>query len=108
MFQAVTFTYDVRCLKPGPRSVPRLRSGSSPPVILWLCARTERPLPPGQQRPLVSCHVPMLRSVADPWHFGVDPDRDPRIHACDKWIRMRIRILLFSSVKSYNFVRVFA
>ncbi len=20
-------------------------------------------------------------SVADPWHFGVDPDLDPRIHA---------------------------
>jgi hypothetical protein len=28
------------------------------------------------------------------WHFGVDPD--PRIHASDKWIR--IRILLFSSL----------
>jgi hypothetical protein len=28
--------------------------------------------------------------------FGVDPD--PRIHACDKWIRMRIWILLFSSL----------
>ncbi len=22
-------------------------------------------------------------SVADPWHFGVDPDPDPRIHASD-------------------------
>ncbi len=21
--------------------------------------------------------------VADPWHFGVDPDLDPRIHASD-------------------------
>jgi hypothetical protein len=31
--------------------------------------------------------------------FGVDPDLDPRIHASDFWIliRMRIRILLFSS-----------
>ncbi len=31
-------------------------------------------------------------SVADPCHFGMDPD--PRIHASDKWIR----ILLFSSL----------
>ncbi len=31
-------------------------------------------------------------SVADPWHFGVDPDPDPRIHASDQWIRIRIRI----------------
>ncbi len=28
--------------------------------------------------------------VPDPWHFGVDPD--PRIHAFDKWIRIRVRI----------------
>ncbi len=27
-------------------------------------------------------------SVADPWHFGVDPDPDPRIHASDSWIRI--------------------
>ncbi len=25
----------------------------------------------------------LLPSVADPWHFGVDPDPDPRIHASD-------------------------
>ncbi len=25
----------------------------------------------------------VLASVADPWHFGVDPDPDPRIHASD-------------------------
>jgi hypothetical protein len=31
-------------------------------------------------------------SVADPCHFGVDPDPDPRIHASDEWIRIRIRI----------------
>ncbi len=24
-----------------------------------------------------------LDSVPDPWHFGVDPDPDPRIHASD-------------------------
>ncbi len=36
----------------------------------------------------------VLGSVPDPWHFGVDPD--PRIHASDLWIR--IRILLFSSL----------
>jgi hypothetical protein len=42
----------------------------------------------------------LCTSVADPWHFGVDPDPDldPRIHASDQWIRMRIRILLFSSL----------
>jgi hypothetical protein len=36
----------------------------------------------------------MLSSVADPWHFGVDPDPDlnPRIHASDSWIRIRIHI----------------
>ncbi len=33
-------------------------------------------------------------SVADPWHFGVDPD--PRIHASDKWIRIRIRIRILA------------
>ncbi len=27
-------------------------------------------------------------SVADPWHFGVDPDPDPRIHTSDWWIRI--------------------
>ncbi len=36
--------------------------------------------------------------VADLWIFGTD--LNPRIHTgtCDKWIRVRIRILLFSSV----------
>ena len=32
----------------------------------------------------------VVGSVADPWHFGVDPDPDPRIHASDQWIRIRI------------------
>ncbi len=27
-------------------------------------------------------------SVADPCHFGVDPDPDPRIHASYQWIRI--------------------
>ncbi len=31
-----------------------------------------------------------MSSVPDPWHFGVDPDPDPRIHASDKWIRIWI------------------
>jgi hypothetical protein len=37
-------------------------------------------------------------SIVDPLHFGVypDPDLDPRIHASDYWIQIRIRILLFS------------
>ncbi len=30
----------------------------------------------------------LIISVPDPWHFGVDPD--PRIHASDYWIRIRI------------------
>ncbi len=25
----------------------------------------------------------LVSSVADPWHFGVDPDLDPQIHASD-------------------------
>ncbi len=33
-------------------------------------------------------------SVPDPWHFGMDPD--PRIRTYD--LRIRLRILLFSSV----------
>jgi hypothetical protein len=37
-------------------------------------------------------------SIADPCYFGVDTDQ--RIHASDYWIRirMRVRILLFSSL----------
>ncbi len=31
----------------------------------------------------------ILSSSADPWHFGVDPDPDPWIHASDQWIRIR-------------------
>jgi hypothetical protein len=48
-------------------------------------------------RRLISFHIfseYAESSVADPWHFGVDPDLDPRIHASDQWIR----ILLFSSM----------
>ncbi len=37
-------------------------------------------------------------SVPDPWHFGMDPDPGPRIHASDWRIWIRIRILLFSSL----------
>ncbi len=32
----------------------------------------------------------IVNSVPNPWNFGVDPDPDPRIHAFDKWIRIRI------------------
>ncbi len=35
-------------------------------------------------------------SVANPWHFGVDPDPDQRIHASASWIR----ILLFLSLRT--------
>ncbi len=41
-------------------------------------------------------------SVAEPWHFGVDPDPYPRIYASDpdpgSWSGSRFRILLFSSL----------
>ncbi len=44
----------------------------------------------------------LLRSVADLMHFGMDPDPDldPRNHASDKWIR--IRILLFFLIDLQN------
>ncbi len=38
----------------------------------------------------------ILNSVPDPWHFGTDPD--PRISTSDQRIRIRLRILLFSSM----------
>jgi hypothetical protein len=44
---------------------------------------------------MVIAYSMVFTSGADPWHFGVDPDPDPRTHASD-WIR--IRILLFSSL----------
>ncbi len=49
-----------------------------------------------------SWHVFSLKiSVADPWHFAVDPDPNPRIHASDQWIRIRrIRIRIRNAV--YN------
>jgi hypothetical protein len=30
-----------------------------------------------------SSHSSAQTRVADPWHFGVDPDLDPRFHASD-------------------------
>ncbi len=53
----------------------------------------------------------ILTSVPDPWHFGTDPDSQIRIF--DQKIRIRIRILLFSSVtfkmptKNNLFLQVF-
>ncbi len=32
-----------------------------------------------------------VTSVPDPWHFGTDPDADPRIRTSDLRIRLRIR-----------------
>jgi len=39
-------------------------------------------------------------SVPNPWHFGRDPDPgpDPWIPTLDLWVRIRLRILLFSSL----------
>jgi hypothetical protein len=36
----------------------------------------------------------LISSVADPLHFGVDPDPDPRIHASDKLIRIRNTVMI--------------
>ncbi len=44
--------------------------------------------------PLQRLILHTYRQCSGPWHFGVDPDPDQRIHAFDKWIR----ILLFSSL----------
>jgi hypothetical protein len=44
-----------------------------------------------RHRRLISSHIfseYAESSVADPWHFDVDPDLDPRIHASDLWIRI--------------------
>ncbi len=38
-------------------------------------------------------------SGADPWHFDVDPDLDPRIHASD-WIRILFFTSFFNDNKS--------
>ncbi len=51
--------------------------------------------PPPHRRPVLH-NGAAETSVADPWYFSVDPDPDPRSHAFDLWIR--IRILLFSSL----------
>jgi hypothetical protein len=43
-------------------------------------------------------------SVADPWHFGVDPDLDPRIHASDQWIRnLQFSSMTFKMPTKTNF-----
>ncbi len=44
----------------------------------------------------LSLFISLCSSVAGSWHFGMDPDPDPRIRASD-W-RIRIWILPFSSV----------
>ncbi len=54
-----------------------------------LCACRRRPITMNHWRRWKN-HTSFFFSVADPWHFGVDPDT--RIHASDLWIR----ILLFS------------
>ncbi len=41
------------------------------------------------EKTVVDCRIVVRQAVADPWYFGVDPDLDPRIHASDKWIRIR-------------------
>ncbi len=39
--------------------------------------------PRGLHPSILSTIPQPVTSVADPWHFGVDPDPDPRIHASD-------------------------
>ncbi len=47
-------------------------------------------------RPVAVLHLVLNFNVVNLWHFGTDPD--PRIRTTDLWIRIRIHILLFSSV----------
>ncbi len=60
--------------------------------LMHLILPASKTLRAGPYKSLVhrSCHLVILArehenyiagSVADPWHFGVDPDLDPRIHA---------------------------
>jgi hypothetical protein len=51
---------------------------------------------PGLYQNVPDSQYVSICSVLDPLHFGVDPDL--RNHASDKWIKMLIRILLFSSL----------
>jgi hypothetical protein len=86
------FLYPVRC------SVLQLQNLVTPAAWSWLVLNS----PDFWYEVADFCWV--FSSVADPLHFGVDPDPDPdpRIHASNKWIRIwiRIRILLFSSLTS--------
>ncbi len=34
----------------------------------------------------------VLYIFPDPWHFGADPDPDPRIYASYQWIQIHARI----------------
>ena len=65
------------------------------------CAQSPPTQPsPGQTKswsqPLVWLNFWRRNSVVNLWHFGADPD--PRIRASDQWIRIRGRILLFTSL----------
>jgi hypothetical protein len=72
----------------------------------------------GNHRSQELCHHQVISwlptCVVDPWHFGKDPDPDLRIFASDQWIRIRFRILVFSSLtfktptKNYVFLSFFA
>ncbi len=60
----------------------------------WVrCRPTGRRRSPTRESPTSSITTQVgtsfvVSSVADPWHFRVDPDPDPRIHASDpdRWI----------------------
>ncbi len=39
------------------------------------------PPPPSPAAGRARMYTFRTASAADPWHFGVDPDQDPRIHA---------------------------
>ncbi len=96
LFSSVTFKmpttdgysdWNTGYLGGGWRSDPRWRAAWAPPHP-WREPSCSAPAPAAsahQKQRVISS------SVADPWHFGVDPYPDPRIHASDEWIRIRIR-----------------
>ncbi len=117
----------LRCIKHTIRTVSQSRFRIPVPLQIWgwlrvfwgwQCHRWRAPLASG--RTPQPAHQNIFISVPDPWHFGVDPDPDPRIHASDLCpavpvnhfenpsygniknsvlrIRIRMRILLFSSL----------
>ncbi len=72
-----------------------MRRSRTPWTCSWVCSGPRPAGRPSGRRSTTQTTTSITRSnLGDPWHFGTDPDSDPRIHTFD-W---RIRILLFLSV----------